>query len=142
MNTPDTTSTTNETENEIMTSTSPTPKTKRQILLEARLCKAKTFTTQLQATDFCDTGNLNNATKQEKSNILALAMYNRFGTYDPSNEFIRSFKHKDTLDKYKQISEKKPTKSNTLLELYDILQTIELRMEQLKYKNKNKSNKI
>ena len=32
-------------------------------------------------------------------------------------------------------------KSNTLLELYDILQTIELRIEQLKYKNKNKSNK-
>ena len=141
MNTPDTTSTTNETENEILTPTSPTPKTKRQIRMEARLFKAKKFTTQLQATDFCDTGNLNNATKQETNNILALAMYNRLGTYDPSNEFIRSYKHKDILDKYKHISEKRPTKSNTLLELYDILQTIELRIEQLKYNNKNKSNK-
>ena len=140
INTPDTTSTTNETENEILTPTSPTPKTKRQIRLEARSFKAKKFTTQLQATDFCDTGNLNNATNQEKDNIIVLAMYNRLGTYDPSNEFIRRYKHKDILDKYKQISEKRPTKSNTLLELYDILQTIELRIEQLKHKNKNKSN--
>ena len=140
INTPDTTSTINETENEILTLTSPAPKTKRQIRLEARLFKAKKFTTQLQATDFCDTGNLNSATK-EKNNILALAMFNRLGTYDPSNKFIRRYKHKDILDKYKQISEKRPMKSNTLLELYDILQTIELRIEQLKYKNKNKSNK-
>ena len=119
INTPDTTSTTNETENEILTPTSPTTKTKRQIRLEGRLFKAKKFITQLQATDFCDTGNLNNATKQEKDNIIALAMFNRLGTYDPSNEFIRRYKHKDILDKYKQ-SEKRQTKSNTLLELYDI----------------------
>ena len=141
INTPDTTSATNETENEILTPTSPTPKTKRQIRLEGRLFKAKKFITQLQATDFCDTGNLNNATKQEKDNIIALAMFSRLGTYDPSNEFIRRYKHKDILDKYKQISEKRQTKSNTLPELYDILQTIELRIEQLKHKNKNKSNK-
>lgn len=56
-------------------------------------------------------------------------MFNRLGTYDPSNEFIRRYKHKDIFDKYKQISDKRPTKSNTLLELYDILQTIELRIE-------------
>ena len=63
-------------------------------------------------------------------------MYNRLRTYDPSNEFIRRYKYKDILDKYKQISEKRPTKSNTLLELYDILQAIKLRIEQLKYENK------
>ena len=63
-------------------------------------------------------------------------MYNRLRTYDPSNEFIRRYKHKDILDKYKQISEKRPTKSNTLLELYDILQAIKLRIELLKYENK------
>ena len=138
INTSNTTTSTNETETEISTPTSPTPKTKRQIRLEARLYKAKKFTTQLQTTDFCDTGNLNNATKQEKNNIIALAMYNRLGTYDPSNEYIRNYKHKDILDKYKNISEKRPTKSDTLLELYDNLQSIDLRMEQLKYKNKNK----
>ena len=139
MNTSNTTTSTNETETEILTPTSPTPKTKRQIRLEARLYKAKKFTTQLQTTDFCDTGKLNNATKQEKNNIIALAMYNRLGTYDPSNEYIRTYKHKDILDKCKNISVKRPTKSDTLLELCDILQSIELRMEQLKYKNKNKS---
>ena len=64
-------------------------------------------------------------------------MFNRIGTYDPSNEFIRRYKHKDILDKYKQISQKRQTKTNTLLELYDILQTIELRIEQLKHKNKS-----
>ena len=48
MSTPDTTSTNTETENEILTPTSPTPKTKRQIRLEVRLFKAKKFTTQLQ----------------------------------------------------------------------------------------------
>ena len=64
-------------------------------------------------------------------------MFNRLGTYDPSNEFIRRYKLKDIFDKYKQISDKRPTKSNTLLELYDILQTIELRIEWLKLKNKS-----
>ena len=99
--------------------------------------KAKKFTTQLQTTDLFHTGNLNNPTKQEKVNIIALSMFNRLGTYDPSNKFIRRNKHKDILDKYKQISEKRPTKSNTLLELYDILQNIELTIEQLKLKNKS-----
>ena len=63
-------------------------------------------------------------------------MFNKLGTYYSSNEFIRRYKHKDILDKYKQISEKGPTKSNTLLELYDILQAIKLRIELLKYENK------
>lgn len=74
--TPDTPPTNNETDHKILTPRSPTPKTKRQIRLEARLFKAKKFTRQLQATDFFDTNNLNNAIKQEKVNIL--------GTYDPS----------------------------------------------------------
>ena len=141
----DTTQTESDTESENETKnqagTQNKPKNKPEVRLEARLFKAKKFTTQLQATDFCDTGNLNNATKQEKVNIIALSMYNRLSNYEPSNEFIRKYKHQDILDKYKQISEKRTTKSNTLLELYDILQTIELRIEQLKFKNKNKGNK-
>ena len=132
INTPDTTPTNNETDNEILTPTSPTPKSKRQKRPEARLYKAKKFTTQLQAVDFCDTGNLNNATKQEKTNIIALTICSRHGVYDRSNEFIKNYKHKDILDKYKQITEKRPTKSNTLLELYDILQNIEIRIEPIK----------
>ena len=58
-------------------------------------------------------------------------MYNRLGNYEPSNEFIKKLKHQDILDKYKQISEKRTSK----------LQTIELRIEQLKFKNKNLGNK-
>lgn len=62
--------TNNKTHNEILTPTSPTWKTKRQLRLEARLFKAKKFTTQLQAINFCDTDNLNTATKQEKTKII------------------------------------------------------------------------
>ena len=50
-------------------------------------------------------------------------MYNRLGVYDPSNEFIRNYKNKNILGKYKNISEERPTLLNTLLELYDIIQT-------------------
>ena len=66
-------------------------------------------------------------------------MCSRHGDYDPSNEFIKNYKHKDILDKYKQITEKRSTKLSTLLELYDILQNIEIRIEQLKLNNKNKN---
>lgn len=129
--------TNNKTHNEILTPTSPTWKTKRQLRLEARLFKAKKFTTQLQAINFCDTDNLNTATKQEKTKIIILSMYNRLETFHPSNEFIRNYKHKDILNKYKQISEERLMKSNTLLELYDTLQGLEIRLEQIKIKNKN-----
>ena len=68
-------------------------------------------------------GNLSNATNNEKVKIIALSMYNRLGVYDPSNEFIRNYKNKNILGKYKNISEDTPTLLNTLLELYDIIQT-------------------
>ena len=78
---------------------------------------------QLQAKSFRDIGNLSNATNDEKVKIIALSMYNRLGVYDPSNEFIRNYKNKNILGKYKNISEERPTLLNTLLELYDIIQT-------------------
>ena len=40
-----------------------------------------------------------------------------------------------TLEKYKNISEERPTKVNTLLELYEIIQTIEIKIDQLKTNN-------
>ena len=67
-------------------------------------------------------------------------MYSRLGVYDPSNEFIRNYKYKNILEKYKNISEERPTPLNTLLELYDIIQTIDIRIDQLKTKHKNKNN--
>ena len=89
---------------------------------------------------FCDIGNLSNATNDEKVKIIALSMYNRLGVYDPSNEFIRNYKNKNILEKYKNISEERPTQLNTLLELYDIIQTIDTRIDQLKAKPKNNNN--
>ena len=78
---------------------------------------------------FCDIGNLSNATNDEKVKIIALSMYNRLEVYDPSNEFIRNYKNKNILEKYKNISEERPTQLNTLLELYDIIQTIDTRID-------------
>lgn len=106
--------------------------------------KAKKLTTQLQATNFCDVGNLSNVMNDERVTIIALAMYDRLGLFDPSNEFVRNYKHKDMLEKYKNISEERPTKVNALLQLHDIMQTTEIRIDQLKTKtknnNKNKNN--
>ena len=84
------------------------------------------MSTQLQQTSFCDIGKLTKATKQERDTIIALSMYNRLGLYDPSNEYIIHYKHKDVLTKYNEISKNRPTKNNNLLELYNIIQNIEL----------------
>ena len=44
------------------------------------------------------------------------------------------------LEKYKNISEERPTKVNALLQLHDIMQTTEIRIDQLKTKTKPKNN--
>ena len=104
-----------------------TPKTKTQLKQEYKIYKAKKFTTQIQQTSFCDIGKLTKATKQERDTIIALSMYDRLGLYDPSNEYVINYKHKEVLTKYKEISEDRPTKNNNLLEIYNIIQNIELR---------------
>lgn len=65
-------------------------------------------------------------------------MYYTLGTFDPSNEYIEKYKDKNVLDKYKEISDIKLTKTNTLLRLYENAHTIKLRMD--KSKNKCKHN--
>ena len=104
-----------------------TLKTKNQLKQEYKTYKAKKFTTQLQQPSFCDIGKLTKATKQERDTIIALSKYDRLGLYDPSNEYITNYKHKDVLTKYKEISKDRPTKNYNLLELYNIIQNIELR---------------
>ena len=59
--------------------------------------------------------------------MIALSMYNRLGLFDPSNEYIMNYKNKDILQKYKEISKDRPTKTNNLIQLYDIIKNIELR---------------
>ena len=104
-----------------------TPKTKTQLKQEYKIYKAKKFTTQIQQSSFCDIGKLTKATKQERDTIIALSMYDRLGLYDPSTEYVINYKHKEVLTKYKEISEDRPTKNNNLLEIYNIIQNIELR---------------
>lgn len=137
--TPEATLTNNENDNR-NNKEKPTPKTKSQLRQEYKTYKAKKLTTQLQATNFCDVGNLSNVMNDERVTIIALAMYNRLGLFDPSNEFVRNYKHKDMLEKYKNISEERPTKVNALLQLHDIMQTTEIRIDQLKTKTKTKNN--
>lgn len=55
-------------------------------------------------------------------------------------QFIRNYKNKKILEKYKNISEERPTQLNTLLELYNIIQTTDIRKDQLKTKCKNNNN--
>ena len=55
-------------------------------------------------------------------------------------QLIRNYKNKKILEKYKNISEERPTQLNTLLELYNIIQTIDIRKDQLKTKCKNNNN--
>ena len=104
-----------------------TPKSKQQLKDVVKTFKAKKFTTQLQQTDFHDIGTLTRANKEEKEEILARAMYDRLGLYDPSNEYIINYKHKEVLQKYQQISKNRHTQKNNLLRLYNIMTTIELR---------------
>ena len=103
-----------------------TPKTKKQLKDEVKTYKAKKFTTQLQQTNFCDIGRLTKATKQKRHNMIAISMYDRLGLFDPSNEYVINYKNKDILQKYKEISKDRPTKTNNLMQLYDIIKNIEL----------------
>ena len=104
-----------------------TPKTKKQLKDEVKTYKAKKFTTQLQQTNFCDIGRLTKAAEQEKNTMIALSMYDGLGFFDPSNEYIMNYKNKDILQKYKEISKDRPTKTNNVIQLYDIIKNIELR---------------
>ena len=79
-----------------------TPKTKKQLREEYKIFKAKKLTTQLQQAIFCDIGKLINATNDERVTIIALSMYDRLGSYNPSNELVTNYKHKDVIDMYKK----------------------------------------
>ena len=59
--------------------------------------------------------------------MIAISMYDRLGSFDPSNEYVINYKNKDILEKYKEISKDRPTKTNNLIKLYDIIKNIELR---------------
>lgn len=95
--------------------------------------------TQLQTTNFCDTGFLNNATEEEKPTIIALSMYQRLGSSDPSNTYAEMYRNKDIIHLYRKTPEEKQTKTNTLLKIYSIIHLLEEEVEQ---HNKNKTKTI
>ena len=102
--------------------------------------RAKTFTTRLYRMNFVDTGAFRNATFEEQENLTALAMYYTLGEYDPSNRFIKTYRNKGTINKYKIITEAKTTKTNTLPRIYQHLDAIKKRVEKRKQaKNKQKN---
>ena len=101
--------------------------------------RTKTFTTRLYRMNFVDTGAFRNATLEEQENLTALAMYYTLGEYDPSNRFIKTYRNKGTINKYKIITEAKTTKTNTLPRIYQHLDAIKKRVEKRKQaKNKQK----
>ena len=102
--------------------------------------RTKTFTTRLYRMNFVDTGAFRNATLEEQENLTALAMYYTLGEYDPSNRFIKTYRNKGTINKYKIITEAKTTKTNTLPRIYQHLDAIKKRVEKRKQaKNKQKN---
>ena len=102
--------------------------------------RTKTFTTRLYRMNFVDTGAFRNATLEEQENLTALAMYYTLGEYDPSNRFIKTYRNKGTINKYKIITETKTTKTNTLSRIYQHLDAIKKRVERRKQaKNKHKN---
>ena len=102
--------------------------------------RTKTFTTRLYRMNFVDTGAFRNATLEEQENLTALAMYYTLGEYDPSNRFIKTYRNKGTISKYKIITEAKTTKTNTFSRIYQHLDAIKKRVERRKQaKNKHKN---
>ena len=77
-----------------------------------------------------------------RENIIALTMYQRLSNYNLSNTYIQNYKNKDILGLYKKISEEKMTKTNTLLQIFNIIHSSEIRLEQqIKTKHKKKNSK-
>ena len=75
-----------------------------------------------------------------RENIIALTMYQRLSNYNLSNTYIQNYKNKDILGLYEKISEEKMTKTNTLLQIFNIIHSSEIRLEQqIKTKHKKKS---
>ena len=67
-------------------------------------------------------------------------MYQRLSNYNPSNTYTQNYKSKDILALYKKVSDEKMTKTNTLLQIFNIIHSSEIRLEQqIKTKHKKKN---
>ena len=103
------------------------------------------MTQKLAKMRYRDTGFLNNATEEERKQIIGLSKYYQIGRYDPSNILMVNYKNKDTINLVKLHTRNRLHKELVLTKIYMYLYDIEPRMETTnanKDKNKNKKTKI
>ena len=56
------------------------------------------MTQRLEKLNYRDTGFLSNATDEERTQIIALAMYYERGKFNPSNQFICTYRDKNIIN--------------------------------------------
>ena len=95
------------------------------------------MTQKLAKLNYRDTGFVTNATTDEKQQIIALSLYHQLGKFDPSNQFVRTYKDKTIINMVRQYTEQKLHKMNALTIIYMNIHAIEEQMEQNKNKAKN-----
>ena len=95
------------------------------------------MTQKLAKLNYRDTGFVSNATTDEKQQIIALSLYYELGKFDPSNQFIRTYKDKTIINMVRQYTEQKLHKMDALTIIYMNIHAIEEQMEQNKNKAKN-----
>ena len=93
--------------------------------------------TKLHKRTFVDTGCLTNTTTTDKENIIALSMHHTLGKFDPSDKYVQTYRNRNIIKLYKNITEEKLTKTNTLVRIYLYIHAINIRMI-----DKNKNNII
>ena len=104
------------------------------------------MTQRLAKLNYRDTGFLSNATDKERKRIIALLMYYQKRKFNPSSQFIRTYRDKNIITLVKQYTIEKLHKMNALTNIYLDIHAIEQRLEQNKIdqdqdKDKNKNKK-
>lgn len=120
----------------------PTLYKKRKIIEQETIQdKALKMTQKLAKLNYRDTGFLSNATTGEREKIIALWMYYQIGRFDPSNQFIRTYRNKNIISMVKQYTIEKLHKKNALTNIFMYIYAIEERMEKKNINNDNVKNK-
>ena len=104
------------------------------------------LTRKLAKLNYRDTGFFSNATEEERKRIIALSTCYQLEKFDPSNQFIRTYRDRTIINLVKQYTIEKLHKMNALTNIYLYTHAIEQRMEQDKInkdkdKDKHKNNK-
>ena len=99
------------------------------------------MTQKLAKLNYRDTRFLSNATTGEREKIIALSMYYQIGRFDPSNQFICTYRKKNIINMVKQYTIEKLHKTNTLTNIFMYIHAIEERMEKKNINNDNVKNK-